>query len=212
MDPEDHHLICPLCGQLHQLPVLRIGQRALCVRCGAMLAKCARSGPGATVAFALTGLILAIPCVLLPLVTLETVGHRRASVLLGGVEGLWHYDFHLLAALVLFAGMVAPLLLLGLVIILRMPRWTKARTWRALCERTAHAVQHWAMPEVQVLGVMVAFFKLGDLADVFIGPGLWFYTGASLATLLAWRSFSLETPSSAKDQSAVSPVALGSHE
>ena len=54
-------------------------------------------------------------------------------------------------------------------------------------------IGHWAIPEVQVLAVLVALMKLGKLVDVTIGPGFWFYGAMSLAFLFAERSFDLES-------------------
>ncbi|MNC97084.1 Paraquat-inducible protein A [compost metagenome] len=48
------------------------------------------------------------------------------------------------------------------------------------------------MPEVQVLGIMVAFLKLGSVVTVKVGPGLWCYGAASLCLLVAWRRFTLQ--------------------
>ncbi len=193
MNPEDSHLQCPLCGQSHRAPFLESGQRALCVRCGATLAERGRLGPDAALVFALTGLVLALPSLLLPFVTLTKVGNERTVLLSGGVEGLWMSGFGLLASLVLFCGILAPL---GLLTLLVAVLWAETRAnpveWHETLRHWAHGVERWAMPEVQILGVMVAFFKLGTVVNLSVGPGLWCYGAASLFTLLAWRRFSLQ--------------------
>ncbi len=194
MNTEDSNVQCPLCGQSHRAPFLKPGQRALCIRCGTTVAERGRLGPDAALAFALTALVLAIPSFLLPFVTLTKFGNERTVLLSGGVEGLWLHGFGPLAVLVLVCGILAPL---GLLALLVAVLWTDTSEnpgeLNATLRRWAHGVEHWAMPEVQILGVMVAFFKLGAVVEVAVGPGLWCYGAASLFTLLAWRRFNLQT-------------------
>jgi uncharacterized paraquat-inducible protein A len=88
-----------------------------------------------------------------------------------------------------------------LLLLLAAILWSDSRDefceWNVALRRWAHAIEYWAMPEVQVLGVMVAFFKLGDLVNLTVGPGLWCYGATSLLTLMAWRRFHLQpSPSS----------------
>jgi paraquat-inducible protein A len=47
---------------------------------------------------------------------------------------------------------------------------------------------HWAIPEVQVLAVLVAFMKLRSVVDIKIGPGFWCYSAMALSLLMAQRS------------------------
>ncbi len=190
--PSDDQLICPLCGQAHRRQPLGPGQRACCIRCETTLEERARLGPDAALGFALAGLVLAIPSALLPFVILTKVSARRISFLTAGFKGLWFHDMNALGFWVLCCGMLAPFaLLLVLVAAVWAERHAAADRFRQL-RQLAGFIEYWAMPEVQILGVMVAFFKLGDVVDVSIGPGLWCYAAASLFTLLAWRHFSLQ--------------------
>ena len=60
--------------------------------------------------------------------------------------------------------------------------------------RIGHALAHWAMPEVYVLGTLVALTRLGSLVEVEINAGFWSYVAMSIALLLAWRAFRLQMP------------------
>jgi paraquat-inducible protein A len=192
MQSDNSLLACPLCGQLHCRQPLRPGQKACCVRCETILEERARLGPDAALAFTLAGLVLAIPSALLPFVTLVKVSATRTSFLTGSFVGLWSHDMDALGFWVLCCGVLAPFALL---LVLAAAIWTERHAangqFRQL-RQLAQFIEYWAMPEVQILGVMVAFFKLGDVVDVSIGPGLWCYAAASLFTLLAWRHFNLQ--------------------
>lgn len=185
-------LSCPLCGQVHQPVPLAPGERALCVRCGTVLARRSRWGTDAALAFALAGLLLAGPALMLPFVSAGKFGQFREGVLLTGVEGLWANGMPLLGTWVLLCGLVVPLtVLIVLVVELCRVRFGGAEPSDAVL-RAARAIGYWAMPEVQVLAVLVALTKLGSLVDVTIGAGFWCYIAMSLALLLAWRSYLLQ--------------------
>jgi paraquat-inducible protein A len=170
--------------------MLRPGQRASCVRCGTLLVEAGRLGVNGCLALALTGLILAIPAMTLPFVVLGKYGNERTVILTDGFVGFWSQGFGLIGAVVLTAGTLAPVALLVLLtavqVLDRIPSLAWTRHWFA---RWTEHVEYWAMPEVQVLGVLVAFFKLGDVVDVTVGPALYCYAATSFFTLLAWRCF-----------------------
>ena len=190
---EDQLLKCHLCGKTHTVPLLKPGQRAMCVQCGAVMAERGRLGRHAALAFALTGLFLAIPSLFLPFVTLGKFGRERTTVLTDSFRGFWAHGFEPLGMWVLLCGVLAPFGLLALLVtILLTDQKPALRSLNGRLRRWVYGIEYWAMPEVQVLGVMVAFFKLGDVVQVYVGPGLWCYGAASLFTLLAWRRFNLQ--------------------
>ncbi|HEX9783101.1 MAG TPA: paraquat-inducible protein A [Opitutaceae bacterium] len=191
MTSEGEQLVCPGCGQAHKRPALRVGFSAVCVRCGATLERRLWLGEDSPLALALAGLLLFLPAVWLPIVTVGKFGNNRVSRLFDGVEGLWRFDMRALGILVFLCCAIAPLVLLLLIMtVMLRRRFACAPARGAQLERIAHVVQSWSMPEVQVLAVLVSFFKLGDVVEAAIGPGLWFYAAMAAAMLLAWRGFS----------------------
>jgi paraquat-inducible protein A len=192
MHPDEFSLQCPLCGQQHAARSLRRGQRALCVRCGATMMERGWTESRMAMAFALSGLFLALPALALPFVTLQQFGHVRTTHVTVGFTGLWAHGFSSLGAWVLLCGTLAPIgLLLLIVVILSTDGRAALQAWNRRLRRLAAVVEYWAMPEVQVLGVMVAFLKLGSVVTVTVGPGLWCYGAVALCLLVAWRRFSL---------------------
>lgn len=184
---------CRLCGCEHEAVALRAGERALCTRCGNLLWRRGWLGHDGGLAFAITGAALALPALWMPFITVDQLGREHIGLLLTGANALWRDGMRLLAIWVALCGVIAPMVLLGAVIaVLARARFgghlPPARRWR----RIAHTVEHWAMPEVHVLAVLVALIKLGHLVNVHIGPGFWCYAGMSIALLLASRSFDLE--------------------
>ena len=180
-----------MCGRLHRAVPLRIGERAACVDCGTTLAR-RRLSKDSALAFTLTALIFAVPAAQLPLVTVRKFGAEHASYLWTGVRGLWKNGMPLLSVWVALCGVVVPLLLLGvLTVIVGSPRVGERRPASPFWRRLADALEHWSMPEVHVLAVLVAFVKIGVLVNVDPGAGLWFYAAMTVAIMLAWRSAEL---------------------
>jgi paraquat-inducible protein A len=52
--------------------------------------------------------------------------------------------------------------------------------------RVLQVARKWAMPEVFILAVLVAFLKIGDIAETTPRSGLWLLAGAALAMLAAF--------------------------
>lgn len=185
-------IICPLCGQTHAPISLAPGERALCRRCNTVIAQQPWFGRDASLVFALTGLILMLPTFFLPFITVGKFGQVRVGLIFSGVEGLWENSMRLLAIWVLLCGTLVPVLLLAILVgVLLPPRLQWPQRHRELLVWAADAMSYWAIPEVQVLAVLVALMKLGSLVDVSIGAGFWCYAAMSFSLLVAWRTFSL---------------------
>jgi paraquat-inducible protein A len=185
-------LVCRLCGQKHGEARLEPGQCASCARCGAVLERRGLFGPDATIAYALTGLIFAVPAALLPFMTAEKLGDERVGYLFTGTRYLWGHGMALLAVTVFLFGFLLPVCLLGTLGTLVAEARLGLQPARAQgLHRAAKVLMHWAMPEVQVLAVLVALMKLGSVVDVTIGPGFWCYAAMSVFFLFAWRTFDL---------------------
>lgn len=198
------HLTCRLCGQEHRPIRLARGEKALCARCGTVMARESRFGPDAALAFSITGLVFAVPAFLLPFVSAGKFGDERVSLLFTGVGALWDNGMHALSVLVFLCGTLLPLALFGAVTVLHAPERFKCQPANVvLLIRAARFLDHWAFPEVQVLAVLVALMKLGSAVNVTIGPGFWCYCAMAAFMLLAQRSLDFESL-------ALPPSALGS--
>jgi paraquat-inducible protein A len=198
---------CHLCGQEHQPIPLQAGRKARCRRCNTLLAIGPRAGRDAPLCFALTGLILSVPAVLLPFVEASELGDRRVSNLLTGVGALWDGDMRALAFLVLLCGALLPAILLILLVIMYAPagfgrRWVSGQA----LTRVAKVLGSWAYPEVQVLAVLVGVVKLRSLVDLELGPGFWSYCGMAVCLLLAQHGFEFVAPPAAAGPASAPPA------
>ena len=196
----DVHLTCHLCGQEHRTVHLEPGDKAKCVRCDSVMRRGTRAGPDSALIFSLTGLALALPAVFLPFVSAGIAGNERISALFTGIGSLWDRGMQPLALLVLLCGWLLPCAMLAVLTVLHAPSRLggKGANYHLL-ERTSSVLGHWAIPEVQVLAVLVALMKLGGVVDITIGPGFWFYSAMALALLIAQHSSESRVPSRATE-------------
>jgi paraquat-inducible protein A len=140
-------------------------------------------------AFAVTGLVFAIPAALLPYITVEKFNNLRTGDFLAGVNSLGSHDMPLLATWVFICGGLAPVVLLGsLVIGLRHP---------APARQLYRVLSPWAMPEVYVLGVFVALTRLGSIVDAGLNAGFWSYAAMACALLIARHAHRIQEPMTA---------------
>lgn len=160
------------------------------MRCDTTLLRRGRFGGDVAIAFAATGGLLAVPAILLPLVEVSKFQATRESFVFSGARALWAAGMHLLAIWVFLCGLLVPVLLLGTLVGVLVPaRLGRPERVPRFLLRAARAFESWALPEVHVLAVLVAFAKLGSLVHVRPGPGLWCYAAMAVCLLTAWHSF-----------------------
>ena len=141
-------------------------------------------------AFALAALILYATASTLPLATAAKFGESRSAYLGSGVLELWRGGNPLLALLVAAFGFVLPVAHAGLLALLAV-RAGQGGPQPGLRGpfRWAARLNHWAMAEVQLLGIAVAFTKLSALAETRPAAGLACFAAAGVCSVLATKFF-----------------------
>ncbi|WP_207460775.1 paraquat-inducible protein A [Azospirillum sp. SYSU D00513] len=177
---------CHDCGLLHSLPPAPPGHDVTCRRCEAVLRTPRhRSLPRCT-AFAASALILLGVSVLFPLLTFELEGRAQPGGLLSGTEALWSAGYPTLALLVLFTVFLAPLLrILGLLYVTAPLLAGRGAPGAGSVFRLLGNLRPWAMLEVFLLGLIVAYVKLAGLASLEVGTSLFALVGLILAMVCA---------------------------
>jgi len=120
-----------------------------------------------------------------PLVSLQLNGAERETTLLGAAIGLYREGYGLMGALVLTTTLLIPLFQIGSLLYVLVPLRSHRRAKRQNeLFRTLTRLRPWAMPEVFMLGALVALVKLSALAQVI--PGISLFAYAALMFTLAW--------------------------
>lgn len=183
----EYHAItaCAECDLLIEEIPVRSGYNLVCPRCYHVI----REGRPDSVINALvlssTGLILFIPAVGLPLLSMSILGLHKEASLVESVLALSRDGFWQIGALVFLAAILAPFLNVwlmfttSLAIYLRQPS-----KWLRVLLRINHHARQWAMTEVFFLGVLVSVVKLKDLAKLLPDWGLLCFLCLMLISIL----------------------------
>src|SRR4051794_37682572 len=179
---------CHGCGEVYRVPELPEGGTAACPRCGGTLFRHRTASIERALALNLAALALFGVANLYPLMTMTIAGREQATTLLEGSVALWRTRMEGLAALVFLVAILIPLLwILGSLRVLGLARLGRRQ---APVFRLVHLFHPWAMAEVYLLGLIVAWVKLKDLAQVHLGLGIVAFVG--LIVVMVWAEAALE--------------------
>jgi paraquat-inducible protein A len=176
-------IACPECDLLQREPSLSARGRVHCVRCGAFLYRQVPGGMQRAVAYAAAAAIVLLIANISVMVGLEAQGNRTSTTLAGTVLSLRAQGLASVALLVLATALVMPALEIGLTLyLLALLRFWRRPWCFPMTLGLLQTARRWSMIEVLVLGTLAALARLGSLARVEIGPGLWAF-GALMALM-----------------------------
>lgn len=167
------------------------GAVARCRRCAAPLYRTRRGTIGRARGLLYGALPLFAVANLFPFMSLEIEGREQPSALLSGAWALWQDGQWLLALLVFLVMFLIPTAkLLASLYVLEAVARSRPSPGIARLFREVERLHPWAMMEVYLLGVLVAWVKLRDVAEVHLGPALFAFV--ALIVLLAAAETVLE--------------------
>jgi paraquat-inducible protein A len=183
-------LACHECDAIQARPPLSPGDLLACSRCGAHLRRARVDALHRVFPLTIAASILFLLANAWPVVSIEVAGNRTSTSLLRAVAELYNHGVTGVAAIVMITAFAAPATNLSLLMYAlsalavrrRLPRLTTA-------VRLLAGLRPWAMVEIFLLGVLVSLVKLGGLAHVIPGIGLWSLCGLILLTAAAHTMF-----------------------
>jgi len=176
---------CQDCGHLYDLPHVGKNQQLDCKFCGHVMLTHRPDWEHKVTAFTIAGIILFILANIFPFIGLETAGQVQNSNLIGGVQALIHRNEFLLASIVFITIFLFPLFELLSVLYILLSRFMNVRApFIGLIVHMLHISKPWGMLEIFLVGIAVASLKLGNFAEIILGPGIYAFMGLVL-TLIA---------------------------
>ena len=177
-----------------------------CSRCGRILAGAATGRVDAPLAWSIAALLLLLPALGAPLMTVSTFGAERISWLPSAPAGIWSDGFESLGVLVGAFAIALPAAYLGLLV------WVLGSLHFGRPEglgpafRRVKRLRPWVMIEVFLVGCFVAYSRIKVVANVDVGLGGWLLIAATLALLLALTQLDERTVWQALEPHDTSPV------
>jgi paraquat-inducible protein A len=187
-------IACRECDYLHESIALQPFEKAYCVRCGAMLGVHRDVDLIPKTAITVTGFIVWLLAVTLPIASVIIQGHQINATLSTIVQTLNLQQYTALAFLIIFTLGISPLLELGAISFILWQLHLKNNnaidhTNLALAEKIRGLIKPWVLVDVFMLGVLVALVKLKSIVIIELNAGLWAFI--SLMLLLYYLSFTL---------------------
>ena len=125
-----------------------------------------------------------------PIVQIAAGGNSVQTTLIGAVQALHAEHMDLMAILVLLTTVVIPAVeLFCTTSVLLLAETRHPFKTLAYFFRLRQAIKPWNMVEILMLGAIVAIVKLGSLASVVVGTGLWALAAFMIAHAAATHVF-----------------------
>lgn len=181
----NQQIACAQCDLLVDFIKVDYGYKAICPRCYYILYQPIKDSLDKTLVISLTGLLLFLPAVFLPLFHLSLLGNVQSVSLITGFMTLFRAGFWVLAVAVLLLSVLMPLINLSLLfyVVYSLKRKIRGK-YLASAFRYYNHFRGWEMLKVYTLGIMVSAVKLKDLGALEPSIGLYCFIGLLLMTIV----------------------------
>ncbi len=182
----DFHLLiaCPGCDLLMPKVAARVGDSITCCRCGTEVDRRKKNPVDRTAALCLTGLLLFVPAMTLPIMTFRTMGMSRSGNIMESTVSYYHQGYFLVALTVLLSAVLFPFLKLssGLAVALLI-KLKRIPPQGPRLFRFFLFLEDWAMLEVYLLGIMVTVIKMYHTTDISYDLGFYCFIALVLVMM-----------------------------
>lgn len=174
MTPSSILMACPECDLLHWVNPPPHRGNTYCIRCGAILRRGGYGSKDAALALHVAALVLFLLATSFPLLTLHLHGTTQEASIPGSARILANMGWPWLSAVLITTVILAPFAhLSGMIYVLLQIRGPRPNRWTARIFRIVEQFGAWGMAEVFILGIIVSYVKLAQMAVVVPGPSLY---------------------------------------
>ncbi len=180
---------CHDCGLVQLAPALNPGIAASCRRCRAILSQPRLLPFNLGLALTITAAVLSLPALLDPIFVVHFYGRERADLVSTGVAALSTGSIWPLALMVGILAIVIPVVwICSLAVVFACLIERRRPSWLGIVYRWSRTLDGWVMPDVFMVGAIVAYTKIKSMVIVDVAAGGWCFIGFAL-TVIALRTF-----------------------
>jgi paraquat-inducible protein A len=174
---------CHNCDLLYEKTSVPQGKKSRCPRCGTILHVAIQDSLNKTLALSLTGLLLCIPAMAMPIMTFTVAGLKGTGSVIDGAMVLFQEGFPFVGVMVLLVSILFPLIKLGLLFWVSLSLKLKRSTANLhLIFRMYRNLSEWGMVEVYLLGILVSIIKMFTMASIDYHVGFFSFIALVLVT------------------------------
>jgi len=176
----DELIACHECDQLYRIDPIEAGATATCSQCGGFLYKHIPDSLNRSLALYLAAMMLFLIANSFPFLALKLGGRVEQNILVSSSWALHELGMTELGILVFLTSVGFPFIAIaGMLYLLISARFGKQPPAMVFVFRLVNAITPWSLVGVFMLGVLIAFVKLQDIATVIAGTSVY-----ALAALL----------------------------
>lgn len=206
-------IACTGCDLLLNKIESAAGIKLFCPRCNTVLVHKKSDSINKVLAITISGLLVYIPAIFFPLLTLRTMGISQEGSIFDAFLSFYHQRYYFVAVLIFITSVFFPLLNLSLLFIVSLQLKLRFHTPSLpFLFRTAHHLDEWGMPDVYLIALLVSIIKISSVAAIEYNVGFFCFiflvlmTRASTSALdsgIFWRAIETLQKKSKQEESRV---------
>ncbi len=185
----DRFSICPSCDLLVKKISPVTSHTVICPRCLHRLHCGCSNSVQRTLVLAVTGLLLYLPAIFYPLMTVNMLGGEAGISLFGSTLSMFSQGRSIVGIIVVLTGMICPLLTLSLLFwVTAGLRFGWKAGWMPIFLRWYYHLTEWAMTDIYLIGVFITIIKMSDTVRVQFDMGFFCFIGLVVSSVAAQAS------------------------
>ena len=175
---------CPGCDLLIPVPEVPDGHYSACGRCGNVLSKSYTDSIDRVLALSFAGLLLYLPAMFLPLMTLSSLGLKEKGSVVDTCFGFYQNGYVLVSVITFVTAVIVPFLKFFLPFVTALSlKLGQNRPFLIPAFKFHKHLEEWGMVEIYLLGILITLIKMGDVASIDFNLGFFCFIGLVLLSM-----------------------------